>query len=413
MIRNPSIVQRSIHIAAVFASLISLSACEPPHSSQTTLNYSPQPRNAHVARIHRAIPAYQQLAQQTWPEIHLKTNSLRVGMSDPAIPLLQKRLTLLGDFHPKQPIPSDAIQKAMPPAVGNRYTPILASAVKQFQWRHGLKASGVIGKRTLAALNVTPAQRLSQLYLNEKRWSEFPHHVGSEYIKVNVANFELDVIKEGESVLNMKVIAGRKSRPTPTIYSKLETIVFNPKWNVPSTIAREDIVPKILENPNYLSENNINIYSSWERNAYKIDPNTINWSQMNGTDFPYRLTQEPGYQNALGRVKFIFMNNDDIYLHDTPQKGLFTQIQRAFSSGCVRLEKPFQLVEYFVKKSVDEEDPALSHEKIESYLSEGKTKYIRIKNPIPIYITYITAWVDKHGYSHFREDVYERDLEGP
>lgn len=172
----------------------------------------------------------------------------------------------------------------------------------------------------------------------------------------------------------------------------------------PSKITHKDIIPKVLQNPNYLADNNISIYSSWKKNAYQIDPTDIDWLRAHHEGFPYRLSQAPGDNNALGRVKFVFLNSEDVYMHDTPQRGLFSKIQRAFSSGCIRLENPYHLVEYFIKQS-----PNLTHEEVIEQLGSGKTKYINIRNPIPIYITYITAWVDKNGFTHFREDIYQRD----
>ena len=236
-----------------------------------------------------------------------------------------------------------------------------------------------------------------------KKWAQFPENEGSRYIRVNIANYELDLVKDGHKIIEMKVIAGKPSRPTPEMYSKIETIVLNSKWNIPKTIARKDIIPKILKDPNYLADNNISIYKSWKKGAYRINPQNIDWLKAQQEGFPYRFTQAPGEKNALGQVKFVFLNSNDIYMHDTPQKGLFAQIQRAFSSGCIRLEKPFELVEYFIQES-----PNLSNEEINEQLYSGETKYVKIRNPMPIYITYITAWVDENGYTHFREDVYQR-----
>ena len=279
----------------------------------------------------------------------------------------------------------------------------LAQAVRHFQWRHGLKSDGMIGETTLQALNVPPLARFQQLQRSLLKWAKLPERVGDRYIRVNVPNFNLDLIKDGETVINMKVIAGKSSRPTPELYSKVETIVLNPKWNIPNKIVQKDIIPKVLEDPNYLADNNISIYSSWKKGAYEINPQDINWTEAQKKGLPYKLTQSPGNDNALGRLKFVFLNDEDVYMHDTPQKGLFEKISRAFSSGCIRLEKPYELVEYFIQES-----PNLSREEVYSKLENGETEYVKIRHPIPIYITYITAWVDTNGYAHFREDVYKK-----
>ncbi len=348
--------------------------------------------NKTALRIYNKIPHYKKLSQGGWHLITVTHLPLKVGNTSTAVAEIRNRLIQLGDL-----TASDA-------STSDHFDSNLARGVRQYQWRHGLKMDGSIGEKTLQSLNISPEERLEQLKTAMDRFAEFPGGVGSRYIHVNVANFELNLIENGEKIINMKVIAGKPARPTPELYSKIQTIVLNPKWNIPRKIAQKDIIPKIIANPNYLTEENISIYSSWEKDAYKIDPVLIDWEHAANKNFPYRFSQSPGNFNALGRVKFVFLNTEDVYLHDTPQKGLFAKIQRAFSSGCVRLEKPFELVEYFIQAS-----PTLSHEEVFEKLNTGETKYVRIKNPIPIYITYITAWVDKNGYSHFREDIYKRN----
>ena len=356
----------------------------------TSTGRPPNTSNQTAHRIYRALPEYARMLKTPWPVIHL-SGPLKVGMQSQNIPTIRNRLILLGDLSKHYASNSVLFDGA------------LETAVMQLQWRHGVKADGAIGPKTLRALNVPPAQRLAQLRHSMNQWAEFPEDIGSRYIRVNIPSYQLDLIKDGNKVLNMKVVVGKTARPTPTLYSKIQTVVFNPKWNVPKVIVNEDIVPKVINNPNYLAENNISIYSSWKKDAYTINSADIDWQKAMYEGFPHRMTQAPGPLKPLGRVKFIFLNEHDVYLHDTPQKGIFGQIQRAYSSGCVRLEKPFQLVEYFIQ-----ENPELEHEKLNEYLSEGDIKYVKIQNPMPIYITYITAWVDKNGVSHFREDIYKK-----
>ena len=354
----------------------------------------PQTSNKTAHRIHAALPRYQALADNPWLPIQT-TGTLKPHTQDQAVPLIRQRLALLGDL----PNTSRANMHS------EFFDSQLEAAVKLFQWRHGIKQTGTIDKKTLAALNITPAEKLRRLSINMGRWAKFPEHEGSHYIRVNVASFDLDVVRDGSKVLNMKVIAGKPTRQTPTLYSKLKTLVFNPSWNVPRTIARKDIIPKIRENPNYLAENNIQIFKSWQKNAIPIDPTTIDWHAINPESFRYRFRQQSGQKNALGRVKFVFSNKHDVYLHDTPEKGLFNTLRRAYSSGCIRLHQPMRLVEYFI-----ENNPRLKPEKIQQYLVAGKTQYVRIDNPLPIYIAYITAWVDAQGRAHFREDIYQKDV---
>lgn len=342
-------------------------------------------------RMVRTLPEYGRLTSLPWPAIRAEV-PLKKGQRSSAVPAIRARLAVLGD------LPRGHAQS------GERYDDALVSAVKQFQWRHGLKSDGVLGEATLDALNVPPKQRLQQLVRNLKRWEKFPHGVGSRYMRVNIPSYALDVVEDDQKIMSMRVIAGKPSRETPELYSKVQTIVLNPKWNLPKTIVQRDVIPGMIANPNWLAEHNIKVFSSWQKDAYEIDPKTINWEAMQHQPFPYKLTQPAGENNPLGRIKFVFLNDEDIYLHDTPQKGLFNQIRRAFSSGCLRVEEPFRLVEYFLK---DNEE--WDHDRVVEHLGSHEMKYIRIKNPIPIYITYITAWVDKAGYVHFREDIYQRE----
>lgn len=357
-----------------------------------TMNDSVIATSSHqVPRIYRLMSNYEKIKAIRWPTIHQK-GSLMVGSHSSNIPLIRQRLIALGDLSNKYASRSEV------------YDGILMNAVKNFQWRHGLDPDGEIGPATIAALNVSPKKRLAQLKKNLQRWQNFSPSVGSRYIQINIPSYQLDLIEKGKKVLNMRVVVGKPKRPTPTLYSKVETIVFNPKWNVPDLIANKDIIPKIIENPDFLTEQNISVYSSFKRDAYKIDPKDIDWKKVQEEGFPYKFSQSPGFENALGKVKFIFLNNHDVYMHDTPQKGLFGKIYRAYSSGCIRLEKPFQLVEYFIQNQ-----DTLNTEEVVNYLADDNVKYVKIKNPIPLYITYITAWVDHHGIPHFREDIYEKD----
>jgi len=367
-----------------------LGGCSP--SGSHAIVPRPNTSNQTAQRIHQELPRYQQLARQSWPTIHL-TKALKFGDQHHSIPLIRQRLKLLGD------LPTIA-------AVENtQFDQSLVLAIRSFQWRHGLKNTGVIDAKTLAALNVTPKQRLHQLVKSMQQWAKFPEHEGARYLRVNVASFDLDVVEQGKRIMNMRVVAGKPSRETPELYSKVETIVLNPGWNLPKTIVARDIIPGMQRDPNYLADRHIKMYSSWKKDAYEVNPASVDWQTMSAANFPYKLSQPPGNSNPLGRVKFVFLNDDDIYMHDTPQKGLFKQIMRAYSSGCLRVEKPFQLVEYFLRENPDEDRMSVS---AHLDLEQGETKYIRIKNPVPIYITYITAWVDEHRKIHFREDIYKR-----
>lgn len=337
------------------------------------------------------MPQYAKLSKLSWIPIHT-TTPLKPGVSHPVISRIRHRLYLLGDLQSKD-------------TQNNLYDWSLEQAVIHYQWRHGLDTSGVIGPKTLQALNTTPRQRLKQLQLSLKKWNQFPDKIGSQYIRINIPSYSLDLVKDGNKVINMKVVIGKPSRETPTLFSKVQTIVFNPRWNVPEKITNEDILPKMLKNPEYLKKNNFKIYKDWSNQSETVDPSTIDWQQAQTENFPYRLSQKPGISNALGKVKFIFPNNESIYMHDTNHKSLFSRIKRAYSSGCIRLERPFELAEYFLQDNAQ-----LTNENIPDILNSNKTTYVKLKNPIPIHITYITAWVDTNGRAHFREDIYRREF---
>lgn len=332
---------------------------------------------------------YQQLTQQAWPTITAKT-PLSLEQESPAVPAIRARLHLLGDYKgtPSQSPLLDAN---------------LVSAVRFFQWRHGLPNTGVIDKKTLNTMNIDPAKRLQQIRESIKKWNTLPTNIGTKFIHVNIPAYEMSVVENGSKVLNMKVVVGRSNRPTPELYSLVKTIVLNPTWNVPRKLAAEDIIPNQMKDPSFLKKNNIKIYESWKNRNKTIDPSTLDWNQIWEQGFPYHFTQEPGNGNSLGKVKFLFDNPHGVYMHDTPKKYLFNKIKRAYSSGCIRLEKPFLLAEYFLR-----DNPNFDQETVQDILTSNKTKYIKLRTPIPVHITYITAWVDKQGHLHFREDIYKK-----
>ena len=347
--------------------------------------------NKNAYHISKKLRDYEKITSHSWPTLSINKTIL-AGKSSPQIPVIRQRLITLGDYNGSHNSEQTLDYR-------------LQNAVKHFQWRHGLSITGNINQKTIAALNVSPRQRLSQLRTSMNKWEKLPSDIGNHYIRVNVPSFDLNIIKDGEKVLNMRVIAGKPSRPSPELYSKVETIAFNPKWNIPTKITKKDIIPKVLKDPEYLAKNNIQIYTDWRRGSPTIYPEEINWeSAAKEKDLHFRLSQKPGNNNALGKVKFIFLNKEDVYMHDTPQKNLFDKIQRAFSSGCIRVEEPFRLAEYFLQ-----EQPEYDQQTVNEILANNKTKYVRMKNPVPIYITYITAWVDSEGRSHFREDIYKKD----
>ncbi len=333
-----------------------------------------------------------QQVQGGWPAI-AGGPTLRPGNVDPRVPTLRRRLELSGDIEPGHV--SDA---------HTHYDDALVDAVKRFQVRHGLKPDGWVGPKTRNALNVPIEQRIRQIELNLERWRWLPHDLGHRHIVVNTADFSLKVVEGDEQVLKMRVVVGRPARRTPVFSSRISYMVFNPYWNVPHTIAVEDILPRLVPDVDYLSRQHIRVFKDRTENAGEINPQAVNWTYYDETYFPFRLRQDPGPNNALGRIKFILPNRFAVYLHDTPQRSLFNFTQRDFSSGCIRLENAQALAAYLLNGQ-----SRGGPKTIASILSRGTRRVVRIPNPIPVHLIYMTAWVDHNSRLQFRSDIYHRD----
>jgi murein L,D-transpeptidase YcbB/YkuD len=221
---------------------------------------------------------------------------------------------------------------------------------------------------------------------------------------VNIVDYSLVVVENQTTVLDMRVVVGRTYRRTPVFSEKLKYLVLNPYWNVPFKIAVEDKLPIIRKNPLYLTQQHIKVFENWSENSPEINPVVIDWYRVNASNFPFRLRQDPGPLNALGRIKFMLPNKFSIYLHDTPQRGLFKRVTRDFSSGCIRIEKPVELAKYLLQN-----DPQWPSQRITETIERGMTTVVYIKDPIPVHLLYWTAWVTESGTVHFGNDIYDRD----
>jgi len=280
----------------------------------------------------------------------------------------------------------------------------LEEAVRRFQWRHGLDADGVVGNMTLAALNVPVEERVRQIELNMERWRWLPQDLGSKHIIVNIANFELDVKENQEQVMTMRVVVGKQYRTTPVFSAAMTYLVLSPYWHIPPTLAVQDKLPLIRKDVSYLEKQKIRVFQGWGAETKEVDPAVVDWSRITAKNFGFRLRQDPGPLNALGQVKFMFPNGFNVYLHDTPSKELFEKSIRAFSSGCIRIEKPIELAEYLLMG-----DPRWTKERILAAIAKGSEETIILRDPIPVHLLYWTAWADEDGLVHFRDDIYRRD----
>lgn len=349
------------------------------------------PSDKGYLRLKQALQTYRKLTRETWPQIPSRP-TLRPGETDARVAVLRQLLKVMGDLEESVNDGSLVFDES------------LEQALRRFQRRHGLKVDGVLGRQTLSQLNRPVAERVRQIEINLERWRWLPHDLGARYILVNIADFQLNVIESGRSVLDMRVVVGSDYRKTPVFSETMKYIILNPYWTVPFRIAIEDKLPLIQEDPLYLTKNGYHVFAGWEDNAMEVAPDSIDWAGVNRGNFVYRLRQDPGPQNALGRIKFMFPNRFSVYLHDTPQHALFEKTVRIFSSGCIRVEKPLALAAYVLQ-----EHPDWNQEKIETAIASGENRTIFLRKTIPVHLLYWTAWVESDGTLHFREDVYKRD----
>lgn len=336
-----------------------------------------------------ALVRYQRLsALGGWPSV-LPGPTIRPGDRDARIRQLKLLLQTTGDL-------------AVPGDNGDLYDRETVAAVMKFQVRHGLVDDGVIGAKTLAELNVPVEERIRQIELNLERWRWMPKSFGRRHIRVNVADFSLVVVEDGVVVVQMSVIVGTQYRKTPVFSAQMTYLEFAPYWTVPPTILREDKLPIIKRNSDYIPDHHYRIVSRSDAEEF-IDPEDIDWQAVDADNFPGLLRMEPGPWNPLGRVKFMFPNRFNVYLHDTNEAYLFDNNVRSFSSGCIRVERPEDLAYYLLEKESDEE-------RLAELWSATEPEQVAI-SPVPVHVQYWTAWADQEGVINFRPDVYFRDLD--
>ncbi len=350
------------------------------------------PAQQGYGRLKTALVVHRAIAQQGgWPVIP-GDGRLEKGMKSDRVPVLRSRLKVTGDM----PAPVDGASDLFDEAV--------EEAVKRFQLRHGLYDDGIVGARTLRALNVPVENRIRQIELNLERWRWLPQNLGNPYIMVNIAGYGLEVVENETPVLTMKIVVGTAYQKTPVFSGKMTYIEMNPYWNVPHSIATEETLEKIRQNPaGFFAKENMKVFKAGQ-NGEEVSPAAIDWSKLSESNFPYRLRQEPGPRNPLGRIKFMFPNKHNVYLHDTSDPQLFRKERRGFSHGCIRIEKPMEMAEFVMRGSKD-----WSRKKIEEVLKTKETTVANLPKPIPVHILYFTAWGNGDGTVHFLEDIYRRD----
>ncbi len=332
------------------------------------------------------------VARGGWPQVP-QGPTLRQGDTDQRVPLLRKRL-----------IASRDLKKDSSPTKKNVYNEELHAAVKKFQEKHGLEVDGIVGPQTYGALNTSAEERHRQILLNLERWRWLPREWDDRYVLVNTAAFHLDAWKNHEKALSMRVIVGKDAQRTPVFSGQMTYLEINPYWHVPRSIAVNEYLPKLKANPGFAAANGFQLLQGSGRDYQEIDPRTVDWSTVTPRNFRWFMRQSPGPKNALGRIKFIFPNHFHVYLHDTPQRHLFQRNHRAFSHGCIRIEKPLELAELLLA-----DDPSWTRERIDTIVNSGRRRVVMLPEPWTVHIYYWTAWVDEYGETQFRKDLYEKD----
>ncbi|WP_146346592.1 L,D-transpeptidase family protein [Phaeobacter marinintestinus] len=350
--------------------------------------------NRQYADLVDALARYRAIALDGgWPMVPDDT-VLKPGMSAPAVAVLRKRLAVEGGLTQTGVAPV-ATEGQDPILV---YDDLLAEDVRLFQARHGLQADGVVGGKTFASLNRPVADRIDQLRLSLERGRWLMREVEDEFVLVNIAGARTFLVKADGTVWTTRSVTGSAYRQTPVFRDEIQYMEFNPTWTVPNSIFRKDKLAKIRKDPGYLARNNYYVVRTSDRKV--VSASSVNWNASNPG---VTLVQRPGPNNALGAVKFMFPNKFAVYLHDTNDRSLFDRNERNLSSGCVRLEHPFEFANLLM-----EGDPEWSQARMQAILDSAKTTRVDLPKPMPVLLTYWTAWVEG-AEVHFREDPYQRD----
>lgn len=351
------------------------------------------PASLQYKRLREVLPRYREFEREGgWQPVE-GGETLRAGMRSPRLVAVRERLRVSGDLNTNSDDPGI-------------YDQALETAVRRFQTRFHLDVDGAIGKRTVAAMNISAAELVQRIIINMERWRWLNADLGNKRLLVNIAGFELAGAEEENVQIRMPVIVGREYHKTPVFSGNIRYMEINPYWNIPVSIAQKEMYPKLLKNPYYLRGRQIRVFAGWGPNAPEIDSASIDWHRVGSRGMRrFRLRQDPGNRNSLGRIKFMFPNQYDVYLHDTPTHSLFKRSRRAFSHGCIRVSRPLQLASYLLGG----DDRGWPVSRIRKIVDSGKRKVIKLDDPLPVHLIYRTASVDEDGVVYFSDDVYGRD----
>ncbi len=340
-----------------------------------------------VAATEQAIETYRQIiAEGGWRPVPA-TQLLQLGVSGPAVTALRKRLVASGDL--------DASVGGSP-----IFDSFVEAGVKHFQARHGLLQTGVVSKETFAALNVPADFRLHQLEINLVRLRSYSGNLGERFVMANIPAMAVETVENGVVATHHEAGVGKIDRQSPVMMTKAIDINFNPYWTVPASIIRKDLIPRMQKNPDYLSEHKIQIFN---KDNQEVQPSQIDWNTLEATNYRYRQ-DSGGDINSLGVVRININNPYGVYMHDTPEKGVFGDDARFVSSGCIRVQNVRDYVTWLLKDT-----PGWDREHIDEAIRSGQRIDAKLAAPVPVYWVYITAWGTPEGPIQFREDIYQRD----
>ena len=352
-----------------------------------------EPKEYRYKELQEALFKYLDIQEKGGWEMLPFKGILKPGDMHDIVPLLRQRLLLSEDYG------------SCKSKEDNVYDSCLKNAVIHFQKRHGMEDHGIIGRKTIASLNIPIKKRIEQIRLNLDRIKWLNERKNKRHIMINIPAFTLFLEEDKALRLEMKVIIGKRTNPTPVFSNAVQTIVLNPHWNVPKSIVQKELIPQIMKNPDAMKKENIEIRTGWGKEATKVSAGSIDWGQYRySKTVPYRFAQLPGAQNALGKVKFLFPNPFLVYMHDTPTKDLFNHDVRAFSHGCIRLSEPVELLRVFATFNEN-----IDFEKAKKRLEGTKKLFLTLINQVPLDVIYLTAFVDYNGVLQFREDIYGYD----
>ncbi len=341
-----------------------------------------------VADIQNAIVQYTGIASRGgWPLVPGNAR-LQIGVNDPAVQYLRKRLMISGD------LPQEA-------GLSTAFDTYVDAALKRFQARHGLPADGVMGQFTYAAMNVDVNTRLGQLQTNLQRLAPLANDAMQEqrFVMVNIPAARIEAVEGGSVIQRHTAVVGKIDRQTPLLNSKIHEVILNPYWTAPKSIIQKDIIPLMRKDPQYLTKNKIRLY---DQSGQEVPPESVDWNTDDAVKLMFR--QDPGKINAMSSTKINFHNPYAVYMHDTPQKSYFNKLMRFDSSGCVRVQNVRDLDVWLLKNT-----PGWDRQNIEATIKSGVNTPIQLADPVPLHFVYISAWSTGDGVVQFRDDIYKMD----